>query len=444
VIRTTVVIVALTVGWTFALQGPLYAACLYLWIAYFRPESWAWSDIFVTLNLSYVAGAYLVFRTLISGIRWRFDFRTSLLVLFLAQALLSSWLGLHSALSLSHWQDFAKIAIVSILLTNIIRTERELRLILMVIAFSLGFEAVKQGWANLILHPGMRNDNPVPFLGDNNLVAVGMSMLLPVITALGATSTGWHKRVFQFMNVGVLYRAISTYSRGGMLSVCAVGTVYFWRSPHKLRAAAAVIVALLVIVPVLPPVFWDRMSTIAAAEDERDASQQGRLHFWNVALAMANDRPFVGVGHSGYEQAYNQYDSSNGQFGTNRAAHSAWLGILAELGYPGLILFVTIVLSSLLACGRVRRAARRREVSEALGAYAVALETALIAFIVGGSFVSFQYCEMLWHFFALSVAVERVAVAEAATLRERREFEQLQQQHGQQSPEEPVPDFAWA
>ena len=34
----------LTVGWGFALQSPLYAACLYLWIAYFRPESWAWSD----------------------------------------------------------------------------------------------------------------------------------------------------------------------------------------------------------------------------------------------------------------------------------------------------------------------------------------------------------------------------------------------------------------
>ena len=59
-LRTLFVIGALTVGWTFALQSALYAACLYLWIAYFRPESWAWSDIFTALNLSYFAGAYLV------------------------------------------------------------------------------------------------------------------------------------------------------------------------------------------------------------------------------------------------------------------------------------------------------------------------------------------------------------------------------------------------
>ena len=49
----------LVAGCGFALQGPLYAAALYLWIAYFRPETWAWSDVFKTLDLSYFAGAYL-------------------------------------------------------------------------------------------------------------------------------------------------------------------------------------------------------------------------------------------------------------------------------------------------------------------------------------------------------------------------------------------------
>ena len=441
--RTVIIVIALTIGWGFALTGPLYAACLYLWIAYFRPESWAWSALFTTLNLSYIAGAYLVIRTLIAGTRFRFDMRTGLLLLFLGQALLSAWFGLNREYSMGYWQEFAKVIVVSILLTNIIRTPADLRLILIVITLSLGFEAGKQGWAQLILNPGQRNDNLIPFLGDNNFVAVGMAMLLPIVGALAATSTGWQKRAFQFLSVGVLYRGLSTYSRGGFLSLGAVGTLWFWRSPHKIKSAGAVLVVTLLVVPVLPQQFWDRMGTIAPAE-ERDNSQQGRFHFWRVAVAMANDRPLAGVGHSGYELAYNAYDFSGGQYAGNRSVHSAWFGVLGELGYPGLLLFVAIIVSSLLTCRRVRLAAQRGEIPGPLGPYAIGLESALVAFMVGGSFVHFQYCEMLWHFFALSIALERVAVAEAAANRVRLD-EEARAAVKEPSPDpDPDHDFAWA
>jgi putative inorganic carbon (HCO3(-)) transporter len=444
VIRTVLVVIALTIGWGYALQGPLYAACLYLWIAYFRPESWAWSALFTTLNLSYIAGAYFVIRTLLSGVRLRFDLRTVLLLLFLGQAFVSAWFGLNRDYSMGYLQEFAKVIIVSVLLTNVIQTRADLRLVLIVISLSLGFEAGKQGWAQLVLNPGARNDNLVPFLGDNNMVAVGMAMLIPIIGALATTSTGWQKRAFQFLNVGVMYRALSTYSRGGFLSIGAVSAIWFWRSPHKLKTLCAVVIAAALILPVLPQQFWDRMSTIDAPADARDNSQQGRLHFWQVAVAMANDWPLNGVGHSGYQHAYNQYDWTEGRFSTDRAVHSAWFGVLAELGYPGLVLFVLIVFNAMRACRRVRLAAKRGEIDEPLGAYAVGFESALVAFIVGGSFVSFQYCEMLWHFFALSIALERVAVAEAAANRVRRDEEARAAVAAPSPSPDPDHDFAWA
>jgi probable O-glycosylation ligase (exosortase A-associated) len=441
VIRTVIVAIAMVIGWGFALQSALYAACLYLWIAYFRPEAWAWSDVFTTLNLSYIAGAYLVLRTILSGVKFRLDTRTVLLLLFLAHSFVSAWLGLNSQHSLASWQEFAKIIIVSILLTNIIQSAADLRLVLIVIALSLGFEAGRQGWAQLILNPGQRNDNWIPFLGDNNLVAVGMAMLLPVVAALSATSTGWRKRAFQFMSIGVLYRGLSTYSRGGFLSLGVVGTMWFWRSEHKVKTLAAVAVTAMLVLPVLPQQFWDRMSTIAAPADQRDDSQQGRLHFWRVAVAMANDRPLLGVGHRGYEPAYNTYDFSGGRYEQNRAVHSAWFGVLAELGYPGLLLFVAVIISSLLTCRRVRFAAQRGEIPGPLGHYAIALESSLIAVMVGGSFVSFQYCEMLWHFFALSIALDRVAVAEMATARAKKPVKSATTAN--QPDPEPEPEFAW-
>jgi O-antigen ligase len=125
--------------------------------------------------------------------------------------------------------------------------------------------------------------------------------------------------------------------------------------------------------------------------------------------------------------------------------HSAWFGVLAELGYPGLLMFVLTVVLSLRACRRVRKASRKGELPDTMGAYAIAFESSLIAFIVGGSFVSFHYCEMLWHFFALTIALERVAVAELAAQRVRIE-QQLQQQTEPvpASDSQPEPDFVWA
>lgn len=443
-LRTIFVIAALTIGWSFALQSALYAACLYLWIAYFRPESWAWSDIFVTLNLSYFAGAYLVLRVVMSGTALRITGRSALLFLYLGWALLSTTQGLNVDYSFGYWWEFAKAVIVTYLLTCVITTAADLRLVMLVITASLGFEAVKQGWAQLILNPGAPNVNRIPFLGDNNLVAVGMSMLLPMVAALGATATQkWQRRAFQFVSIGVLYRAISTYSRGGLLALGAVGGMHFWRSPYKLRTLAAVVLALAVIVPVLPQEYWDRMSTITAAPDERDASQIGRLHFWQVALVMAEDHPVLGIGHRGYEAAYDDYDWTDGELGTKRAVHSAWFGVLAEAGYPGLLLYIAIVVSSLLACRRVRLSAKRGEIPGPLGAYAVGFETALVAFVVGGSFVSFQYSEMLWHYFGLTMALERVAVHEAAAERERLAGARQAQAAETAPAREPEPDFAW-
>jgi probable O-glycosylation ligase (exosortase A-associated) len=330
--------------------------------------------------------------------------------------------------------------IVSFLLTILIQTPADLRLVLMVIALSLGFETGKQGWAQLILNPGAPNENWVPFLGDNNLVAVGMAMLVPIVMALAATSSGWRRRVFQFLSLGLVYRGLSTYSRGGLLAMSAVGVLQFLRSPRKLRAVAAAAIVVAIILPVLPQEYWDRMSSITAPSEERDASQQGRLHFWQVAFEMANDRPLLGVGHTGYPRAYNDYDVTGGGFGRDRAVHSAWFGVLAELGYPGLFLFILIIATSLRACRQVRRSAQRGEIPEEMAAYATGLESSLVAFIVGGSFVSFHYCEMLWHFFGLTIALERVAVREAALARERLAAEPPAAAKPAATPE---PEFAW-
>jgi probable O-glycosylation ligase (exosortase A-associated) len=287
----------------------------------------------------------------------------------------------------------------------------------MAIALSLGFEAAKQGWAQLVINPGGTNLNENPALGDYIGVAVGMLLLVPMMIALERTSKLKPERwMHSFLAVGVMYRAIASYSRGGFLAGAAVGLVYAWRSPYRFRALIGAALVATLILSVMPDAFWNRMSTITVEQDpvQRDSSAVSRLHFWRVAIEMTKDKPIFGVGLNAFQQAYPVYDFSNGAFGKRRSVHSAWLGLLSELGIPAFIVFVTTIFLAFKACWRARRLARDGLISPELGHFAVAIETGLIAFAVGASFVIFQYVEMLWHVIALSMAVNHLTREELA------------------------------
>ena len=111
-----------------------------------------------------------------------------------------------------------------------------------------------------------------------------------------------------------MYRALSTYSRGGFLSIGAVAAVIFVRrakvpGSRDGRADRGSYCA-----GVATRILVSACRLFGAPEEQRDESQSGRLYFWQVAIAMANDRPILGVGHAGYQPWYNQYDWSGGLY----------------------------------------------------------------------------------------------------------------------------------
>src|SRR4051812_42157345 len=102
-LRNIFVALVLAMASAFAVRSALYAAGLYLWIAYFRPETWAGSGAFTTPNLSYYAGVFVVIRTLLAGVSWRPTWRSTLLLLFLALTLVSTLASSHANESWSVW-----------------------------------------------------------------------------------------------------------------------------------------------------------------------------------------------------------------------------------------------------------------------------------------------------------------------------------------------------
>jgi probable O-glycosylation ligase (exosortase A-associated) len=425
-LRTTFVLLIIAMGLPTALRDAFGALLLYLFIAYFRPDYWVWNAGFMrSLNLSLLSGVYLLGRALLSGTKLRFDLRSTLLFLFVALSFMSTVMSPRDDYAFPFFRDFAKTVIVSYLIFVLVTNLVQFRTVLLVMAYSLCFEAAHQGWFRLVLNPGGRNDNHMVMLGDNNGVAVGMMMVVPLFIALARTSEHkWEKWLHYFMMVGVAYRGISTYSRGGFLAGGAVTLIYLARSERKLRSAVAAVVVVGALLSVLPEGFWTRMSTIPTSQEmveevaegdtETDGSMSGRLHYWRVAIDMAMASPLFGVGLNAYSRFYNQYDFSGGRYGGRRSVHSLWFGILAELGIPAFLLFVLMLVLAVGACGSVARQSRRGELPRDFYSFAVALQTGFGALIVGGTFLAFQYTEILWHFVGLSMALRAVAMETAA------------------------------
>ena len=297
----------------------------------------------------------------------------------------------------------------------LIRSEKELKITLIVMSLSLGLEGARQGWYHLIFRPGAANHNKHALLGDNNGVAVGMLMLAPIFFALyQTTERKIIKYGFLFLAIGVMYRALSTYSRGGFLTFFAMCIIFWLRSKHKARLTLAAVLFFALILPTLPQEFWDRMDTITVNEDgERESSSARRIYFWELAWRMAKSNPLHGVGHDSYRDAYSAFDYTGDRI--NRATHSAWFGVLAEWGFPGLFLFLSIYGYSLFSCARVRRRCKNSHELRFLRIYVNGIETSLITASVGITFLSLQYLEMLWHLFALAVACNHMHRLQEAT-----------------------------
>jgi putative inorganic carbon (HCO3(-)) transporter len=409
-LRTIFVLTLIVVGAYYAVQGPFYALLFYIGNSYFRPEDWVWIELIRELKLSFLAGLLVLLMTLLHRQRFVMNGRVALLFLFLGHTFFSLLLSEYFTYSWPYWKDFCKSIVITYLMVVLVTDTARFRLILLVMAFALGLEQAKQGLFYLVFPPdwGSGNPNPVAFLGDNNGVAVGMLMLVPIIGFLAQTTQRtWVRRFYGLFLVGVLFRALTTYSRGGFLACLGMGGVYWLRSKRKLRFLLSMVVLMAIVIPALPTSYWDRIDTIQTYEE--DKSSTGRLHFWQVAVRMANASPLFGVGFIAYNAAYDTYDFSQGEYETGRSVHSSFFGILAELGYVGLVLYGTILFSAFRSCQRVRKLAARNLIPADLGYGAAALEASLTAFLIGGFFIPFQYTEMLWHFIGLTIVLGHLA-----------------------------------
>lgn len=242
-------------------------------------------------------------------------------------------------------------------------------------------------------------------LGDPNDLA--LVLMFPVAFAVSLMMTPGMRRSLKIMAavslVTLISAIIATQSRGGLLGILSIlGVVGYRHIKNKTLFFTLGIIFSLIMYYAAG--VSDRASG-GATEEGIDASAMGRLYAWGAAFGMALHNPLTGVGINNFYSNYFFYSSH--WDGINHAVHSTWFGVLAETGFLGLIVFITVIImlirTSLVSLNKITCNIDR--VHPAIHATALAVFSGLIGTIVSGTFLTQGFTWPIYILAALIIAV---------------------------------------
>ncbi|MCB1195836.1 putative O-glycosylation ligase, exosortase A system-associated [bacterium] len=398
------------------LWRPFYSLCIYVWFAYMRPQEWLFgASWFAAMRPSLILAAVTIGGAIFNREKiFRFNKFTILLLLLWVWVTIS-WLNAKSPPIATFWMDyFTKLMILGCVMTGLVNSKYRIFAVIMTLVVTLGFYGGKSGLFGIITG-GRIMEGPGGMIKDNNDFALAFNMILPFIYFSREFFIHPKYKKVKLALLGLFYLTVVgvvfTFSRGGFLGLIAVIILINLRSKQKFFSLIILALGALVILAFfIPEEYKARIGTITYEEGERDESIGGRLHFWEVALVMAQDYPLYGVGPGCYQVMYNDYDTSAGYYGRNRAVHNSYLQMLTNNGYPALALFLSLIALALITCAKLRFKVRKRKDLYWIHACASAFEISIVAYCVCGMFLSLAYADLIYHLFFMVSAFEHVAL----------------------------------
>jgi len=234
--------------------------------------------------------------------------------------------------------------------------------------------------------------------------------------------------------------AIGTYERSALIGLVVLGIYMFIRSRRKVLygiVAGAVVVAVIV----GSAANWNqRVSTIGTYNS--DSSAMTRILMWQWTLGYAVTHPLGGsFDSSNVSTIVMPPDDANpgGWIQNGRAFHSIYFEVLGVLGWPGLLMFLTAAVSSLLSLRRLSRKCRSSPDLVWVADMSDAVQTGMLVFLASGAFVGIAFQPPFWYFVSMGICLRAyVWHAERAEVSELKGWrvasQQAQKVHSTQSP----------
>jgi O-antigen ligase len=251
---------------------------------------------------------------------------------------------------------------------------------------------------------------------DANDFATFVVTAMPIALYVIHRARASYQRVLATAALALLTVAfVRSGSRGGFLAL--LGVVVFVNVAYRAIALRWRLTATLLVVVVLLGTasdrYWKQMGTITSDADYNRSDETGRIKIWQRGIGYMLQYPVFGVGAGNFNAAEGRLSpfAQRQQLGRGvkwSAAHNSYIQVGAELGIPGLVMFVGMIATAFVALRRSSRRGGVARVSYAGPELTQAISAALIGFVVGAIFLSLAYSEILFTLLALAVAVQKV------------------------------------
>jgi O-antigen ligase len=170
------------------------------------------------------------------------------------------------------------------------------------------------------------------------------------------------------------------------------------------------------VMPLLPAGYMERLNTITDIEADPTGSAQGRWTDYQVAARQVAANPVIGAGIG---QDILALDPLRGR-ATWRSVHNAYLEYAVDLGLPGLLLFLWLLVASFRSAWRVESRASTEPSLRDLSLLASGVQIALAAFAVAAFFHPIAYQFYFFCVAGLAVALRNACVAELSAVSSER------------------------
>lgn len=386
----------------FILASPYLGLLVWSWIDYMNPHrltyGFAYSFPWVML-IAVVTLVSLACSKESKKIPW--STVSVLLALFVLWTGFATFFAVMQDAAWDKWQQFAKTIVMVFVTLMLVNTRERMHWLVWVIVVSLGFYGVKGGVFTLLGGGANHVIGPAnSFIGANNSIALALCMTLPLMRYLQLHSAQKWVRIglgASMLLTGVA--VLGTYSRGGLIALAVVAGALVLKSRGRIAIVATLLVLGLVASHFMPPQWTERMDTLHHAAQTDSA--ETRIQSWEFSANVALHRPLVGGGFDVYES--NAMWQRYGPEGAiPRAVHSIYFRILGEQGFPGLALFLGLLVASWRNCSRVRK--RTRQIVDMKWAFDLAsmLQVSLVAFAVAGAALPMSYFDLSYQLMALT------------------------------------------
>jgi len=404
--RATAFMFSIYAAVPFILWRPYIGILMYLWVSYMSPQRLVWG-----VSRQFQIAVILAGATIIGWLISREPKRIPLTPVTVIVLMLTGWTTVTTIFALvpdvaytDGWTELVKLTMMSLITVSLVNSRKRLELLLWVTAGSVAFYGVKGGIFAALTGGTARVFGPsFSQLSDNNALALGLLMILPLLRYLQMEARTWWMRWGLAGAMGLCgLSVIASYSRGAFLAAIAMMTALIVKSRKRALLGAALAAALVVGLSMAPDKWYERISTIE--NYQQDESAQGRFDAWRFAFLLALDRPLLGGGFwvSTNPNIFNHYVPGV----RSRSFHSIYFEMLGEHGFVGLALFLALWIAAFRSCTRVNRLTRNRNDLIWAGNLARMIQVSLIAFAVGGTFLNKAFFELYYGILMITVVTE--------------------------------------